>query len=199
MGSTILTVSICMKNSIRIHTRIQKVLSERVQHWKRVFWYFIWWGERGSAYHNKQAIIGPPATKCHLNGILLACPWWPNIEFWLSSFVIFQWIRSNILLRKPYILVIYQGGSRPHVPPPSLDPGMEYKGWTISKNNHLSIFCLVATSFSCYYYFRCDISLLILCFHTSLLSQTQIGGIIIINKYLFITKKNALSFLSYHK
>ena len=37
----------------------------------------------------KGAIIGPPA-KHHLNGVLLACWWWPNIECWLGSFVIFQ-------------------------------------------------------------------------------------------------------------
>ena len=42
--------------------------------------FFSWWGEGGSKYHNKWAIIGPP-EKRHLNGVLLACRCWPNIEF----------------------------------------------------------------------------------------------------------------------
>ena len=34
-----------------------------------------------------RTLIGPPA-KHQLNGISLACWWWPNIECWLGSFVI---------------------------------------------------------------------------------------------------------------
>ena len=69
------------------NTRIQKVLSDGVQLWQRFF--FSWWGEGGSKYHYKRAIIAPPAKR-HLNGVSLACRWLPNIECWLGSFVIFQ-------------------------------------------------------------------------------------------------------------
>ena len=69
--------------------------------------------ERGSKYHFKRAIIGQPA-KHHLNGVLLAGWWWPNIEYWLPSFVVLQGIRTSIA-KKPYIFVI---------PPPPLDPHM---------------------------------------------------------------------------
>ena len=63
-----------------------------------------WWDERGSTYHYKQVIIGPP-VKHHLNGVSLACRWWPNIECWLGSFVIVQGI-GNSIAKKPYIFVI---------------------------------------------------------------------------------------------
>ena len=100
------------------HARIQKVLPERVQIWQ------LWWGEEGSKYHYKRAIIGPPAKR-QLNGILLACRCWPNIECWLGSLVIFQGIRTSIA-KKPYIFVIFRGGggggSGPPVPP--LDPNL---------------------------------------------------------------------------
>ena len=51
--------------------------------------FFSWWGEGWSKYHYKWATIGPSA-KCHLNGVLPVCWWWPNIECWLGSFVIFS-------------------------------------------------------------------------------------------------------------
>ena len=56
-----------------------------------------------------------PLAKRHLNGISLACRWWPHIECWLGSFVIFQRIRINIA-KKSYIFVIFQGGFGPTVP-----------------------------------------------------------------------------------
>ena len=41
-------------------------------------------------------ISGPssfcPPAKHHLNGVSLACWWWPKIECWLGSFIIFQGI-----------------------------------------------------------------------------------------------------------
>ena len=81
--------------------RIQKKLSEGVQ---------------------LRAIIGPSAKR-HLNGVSLACWWWPNIECWLGSFVIFQeiWTRNA---EEPYIFVIFQGGGGT---PPPLDPHMVFK------------------------------------------------------------------------
>ena len=53
-----------------------------------------------------------------LNGVSLACRWWPNIEFWLGSFVIFQGIWTNIA-KKPYIFLwFFGGGGRIPSPPP---------------------------------------------------------------------------------
>ena len=69
-----------------------------------------------SKYHYKGAIIGPPAKR-YLNGVSLEYRWCPNIECWLGSFVIFQGIRTSIT-KKPYIIVIFQGGPNP-LPPPS--------------------------------------------------------------------------------
>ena len=71
-------------------------------------------------YHYKQAIIDPPAKR-HLNGVLLAARWWPNIECWLSSFVDLHGIRTSIA-KKPYIFVIFQGGGGPYPLSPPLDP-----------------------------------------------------------------------------
>ena len=70
--------------------------------------FFSWWGEGGSKYHYKRAIIGLP-----LNGVLLAlCWWWPNIDCWLDSFVIFQVIWTSIAKQRD-IFVIFQGGPDP--------------------------------------------------------------------------------------
>ena len=92
-----------------------------VQLWQRFF--LVWWGEEGSKYHYKRAMIGPPAKR-HLNGVSLACRWWPYIECWLGSFVNFKGIRTSIA-KKPYIFVIFQGvGVRTPVHP--LDPHMMY-------------------------------------------------------------------------
>ena len=67
----------------------------------------------GSKYHYKWAIIGPPAKR-HVNGRR-----WPNIECWLSSFVIFQGIRTSTT-KKTFSFVIFQGGGGgPDPMPPS--------------------------------------------------------------------------------
>ena len=79
---------------------------------------------RGSKYHYKQAIMGPP-TKRHINDVSLACRWWPNIECLLSNFVIFQGIGTSIA-KKPYIFVIFQGVGPYTLAPPTLDPPMKY-------------------------------------------------------------------------
>ena len=81
---------------------------------------FSWWGEGGSKYHYKRTIIGPP-VKRHLNGVSLACRWWPNIEFWLGSFVIFRGIGTSIA-KKPYICAIFMWGYQPPAPPPPPPP-----------------------------------------------------------------------------
>ena len=80
--------------------------------------FLIWWGESGSKYNYKRAIIGPP-VKRHLNGVSLAGQWWPNIEYWLDSFVILQEIRTRIG-KKNYNFVIFQGGGGSWPPAPPL-------------------------------------------------------------------------------
>ena len=41
-----------------------------------------------------------PTSETPLNGVTLACGWWPNIEYWLGSFVIFRG-SGPVLLRNP--------------------------------------------------------------------------------------------------
>ena len=94
--------------------------------------FFSWWGDRGSKYHCKWAIISLPA-KCHLNGVSLA-GWWfktlfkwpygvslegwwlPNIECWLCRLVIFQGIGTSIA-KKPYIFFYFSKGVPTPCPP----------------------------------------------------------------------------------
>ena len=91
---------------------------------------FFSWGKGGSKYHYNQAIFGPRAkrylnagqhrhaneTPCHLNGVSLACRWWPNIQCWLGSFVIFRG-SGPILLENAIFLCFFSGGSGHPVPP----------------------------------------------------------------------------------
>ena len=63
-------------------------------------------------------------SKFFLNGVSPAGPWWPNIECWLGSFVIFQGIRTSIA-KKPYIFVIFQGGGGQDGLSHPLDPPMK--------------------------------------------------------------------------
>ena len=94
---------------ILTHARLQKVLSEEVLQLWRFFLFFIldWWGEEGSKYRLVGHQHGPLAKR-HLNGVSLAGRWWPNMECWIGSFVIFQRIRTSIA-KEPYIFVIFQG------------------------------------------------------------------------------------------
>ena len=50
-----------------------------------------------------------PTSETPLNGVSLACWWWPNVECWLGSFWEFQGIRSSIA-KKFYVFVIFQVG-----------------------------------------------------------------------------------------
>ena len=93
--------------------------SSRFMRWSRKFCqspgvyfdnFFSCWGERGSKYHIKWAIICPPVS--------LACRWRPNIECWPGSFVIFQGIWTSVD-KKPYTFVFFQWGSEPPVLLPS--------------------------------------------------------------------------------
>ena len=79
------------------HARIQKVLSEGV-----LLFFSLMRGGR----------IQIPLLAGHQRPTNRR--WWPNIEGWLDSFVIFR------ASRKPYIFVIFQGKSGPPAPPPPL-------------------------------------------------------------------------------
>ena len=61
--------------------------------------FLSWRGKKGSIYHYKRTIIGPPA-KLHLNCVSLACRWRPNIESGLSALWFFKW-SEKVLLRNP--------------------------------------------------------------------------------------------------
>ena len=82
------------------------------------FSFFVDEGVEDPKVHYKWAIIGPLAKR-NLDGVSLAGRWWPNIDCWLASFVIFQRIRTSIAI-KPDIFVIFQGGSKPLSPPLAL-------------------------------------------------------------------------------
>ena len=69
-----------------------------------------------------------PASETPLNGVSLAVRWWPNIECWLGSFVIFQGIRTSIKQNPISLWFFWGGGSGPPAPPPPLDPCMST--WT---------------------------------------------------------------------
>ena len=108
--------------------------------------FFSWWGERGSKYRYKWAIIGLSAKR-HFNGDSLAGRWWPNIKCWLGSFVNFLGIWTSTA-KKPFIFVIFHGrGSGPPAPPPLwIRPWtLEYQ-WKVHKDQHL-IFWLFQSSF----------------------------------------------------
>ena len=57
-----------------------------------------------------------PSSASQRNTILLASGWWSNIEFWPSSFAIFQGIRTSIT--KKTFFVIFMGVRTPCRPPP---------------------------------------------------------------------------------
>ena len=100
------------------HARIQKVFSEVFQLWLR---FFIWWGQRGSKYHCKRAIIGPPAKR-HLNGVSLAGRWWPKLN---AGMVALWFYRGSgpVLQRNPIFLCFFRGyGSPAPYPPPPPPP-----------------------------------------------------------------------------
>ena len=85
-----------------LHALIQKVLSEGSNSDK------IFWEERGSKNHQKQAIIWP-ASKTPLKWHFTFRPIMAHIECWLGSFAIFQGMRTSIA-KKPYIFLIFQRG-----------------------------------------------------------------------------------------
>ena len=95
--------------------------------------------EECSKYHYKQAIIGPPAKR-HLNGVSLACRWWPNRD-WMMAWQLcdFQGTQTSIA-KKTYISIFlwfFRGGgwSDPLSP---LDPHMCAKPGRVAQ----SVTCL---------------------------------------------------------
>ena len=102
------------------HARIQNFLPEGAQLWQLFFFFFFffffsWWDERGSKYHNMRANIVPPVKR-----VSLACRWWPNIEFWLGSFVLFR-ESGQVLPWNPIYVWFFRGGGGPDPLPPSWD------------------------------------------------------------------------------
>ena len=89
------------------HARIQKVLSEGVQI-GQLFLVDEGWEDRNTT--PTWVIIEPPAKR-HLYGVSLAGRWWPNIECWHGSFVIFRG-SGPVLLSNP-IFFDFSGGSGP--------------------------------------------------------------------------------------
>ena len=99
-----------------------------------------------SKYHYMWDIIGPPAKR-HWNGVSLTSRWWPNIECWLGSFVIFQVIRSSIA-KKPYIFVIFSRGVRTPCTPP---PPLWIRAWRIAGESlvglHFKLYRMTLTNY----------------------------------------------------
>ena len=62
---------------------------------------------------DKRAFIGTP-PKRHLIGASLAGRVWPNIEYWLGSFVIFRGSRQ-VLLKKPMVFFCNLSGGCPKI------------------------------------------------------------------------------------
>ena len=67
---------------------------------------------------------------------------WPNIEYWLGSFEIFQWIWTSIA-KKPNSFMIFLGGEGggDTVPRPPLDPRVVET--ILDKNESLSMRTLI--------------------------------------------------------
>ena len=95
---------------VPLYARIQKVLSEWVQHKQR---FFSLMGEELSKYHYQRAIFGPPANR-HSNGVSLAYRLWPKIESWLGSLTILR--GSGPVLLKNLYFCDFRGGPDPLSP-----------------------------------------------------------------------------------
>ena len=88
-----------------------------------------------------------PASETPLNGVSLACRWWPNVECWLGSFEN-SWGSGPVLLRNSIFLWFFGGGggggggggwSGPPVPPldPRMGPDNVYTYWDILKTHFI--------------------------------------------------------------
>ena len=80
-----------------------------------------------------------PASETPLNGVSLACRWWPNVECWLGSFEN-SWGSGPVLLRNSIFFFIFQrGGPDPLSPPldPRMGPDNVYTYWDILKTHFI--------------------------------------------------------------
>ena len=121
--------------------RGSRKLCQRGSNSDNVFFFFLMRGKRIQislqAGHHRR-----------LNGVSLAGRWWPNIECWLCSFVIFQGIQTSIA-KKPYIFVIFQvEGSGPPAPSGSAHVSLHCI-WRLRQNFGLQI-CWVRQHIICF-------------------------------------------------
>ena len=166
-------------------------------HWHFLLLFLSWWGERGSAYHNKRAIIGPPA---------MAFRWRVDDSPTLNAGLADLWFfRGSVLLRKPYIFVIFFREVWTPCPRPLWIRAWNTKGELSVKiityqssvwwQHHSHVIIITAVQVSPHLLFI----ITPLYYHTSLLSHSQIRGIIITNTYLLSQRVMAFSLLCYHK
>ena len=110
------------KRSVRNHhVRIKTVLSEG-SNFDNIF---CWWGEEGSKYHFKPAIIGLSAKR-HLND-------GPTLN---SGMLALWFLRGSrpVLKRNPIFFVNFKGGPDPLPPPPPSGSTHEHLGIIITQN-----------------------------------------------------------------
>ena len=78
-------------------------------------WYGGGTGVQVQCFHKaKWATIDPPAKR-HLNGVSYAGQWWPDTEYWPSSFVIVQDVHDSSHNRT-FSFVIFRGRGTPFLP-----------------------------------------------------------------------------------
>ena len=90
---------------MKIYPRMQRVTCAEPESFVRgcpnliTFFFLSWWGDRGSKCHYKWTIIGQPAKR-HLNGMSLACQWWPNIDKFQSNTLRISRFTFRLLLNR---------------------------------------------------------------------------------------------------
>ena len=77
--------------------------------WQRFFFFF----KRERIQISQKAGHHRSASETPLNGVSLACWWWPNVECWLGSFWEFQGIRSSIAWNSMFFCDFSGGGLPP--------------------------------------------------------------------------------------
>ena len=115
-----------LKNAL--HVRIKKAFLKGIQLCLLFFCCFFFCccclGERGSKYHYKQTIIGPPAKR-HLNGVSRRADGGPTLIAGLVALWFYRGSGTK-LLRNPIFLWFFREGSGP---PPPLNPRMLWYQW----------------------------------------------------------------------
>ena len=110
-----------------LQTFIQKILSEGVQLWQP----FCFSSRGGRIQIPLSEGQHQHTSEMPLSGVSLECRWWPNIDCWLCSFVIFRG-SGPVLLRNPIFLWFFRGGGGGvWTPCPSLwiSPWLWWEGW----------------------------------------------------------------------